>query len=55
MLRGNESSIKPQLLGIFQPMVKLPMLARHISNGGDNLEEGKELEENHNIRLMIKY
>ena len=36
MLRGSEPSIEPQLLSIFQPMVKLLLLARHIPDGGDS-------------------
>ena len=56
MLIDSRLSIKPQLLGVIQPVVKLPMLPCHIPNGGDDLprKKKKESEENHNIKPIFK-
>ena len=44
MLGGSGPSIASQLLGIIQPKMKFPMLARHIPDGSDNLQKRRQRE-----------
>ena len=55
MPKGSRLGIESQRLGVIQLVVKLPMLARHIPDGGDSLlRKEKESEENHNMKPIFK-
>ena len=54
MLGSSRPNIQPQLLGILQPSLKLPMLASHVPNDDDDLLQKKGLGGNSNTKHLLK-